>query len=134
MHLTPRIKKIIVGLFLGFLLVVITSTSNSFAVEKPGGSSGGQGGKINPCSSKIGAICYSSHNDSASKVSGGGGEWVKINLKESYFDSIKNAIPYYKLRGRYHIDENTKLNYGSDPQVVTGCGEADFLYVFISHT
>ena len=136
MHLTPRIKKIIVGLFLGFLLVIITSTSNSFAVEKPGGSSGGQGGKINSCSSDPNAICYSSHNDSASKVSGGGGEWVKIFIKTKEFKSVKNSIPYSMLRGKYHIDIDTDkhIKYGSDPKVITGCGEADYIYVFISHT
>ena len=113
MHLTPRIKKIIVGLFLGLLLTIITSTSNSFAVEKPGGSSGGQGGKKNSCGSKIDAECYSSHNDSASEVSGGGGEWVKIDIKnDNYYDGIRNAIPYYKLRGKYHIHPNSdaKIN------------------------
>ena len=137
MHLTPRIKKIIVWLFLGFLLVIITSTSNSFAVEKPGGSSGGQGGKINSCSSDPNAICYSSHNDSASKVSGGGGEWVKIFIKTKEFESVKNSIPYSMLRGKkYHIDIDTDkhIKYGSDPKVITGCGEADYIYVFISHT
>ena len=137
MHFTPRIKKIIVGFFLGFLLAIIASTSNSFAVEKPGGSSGGQGGKINSCGSDPGAICYSSHNDSASEVSGGGGEWVKIDIRVQKFDNVRNAIPYSFLRGKnYHIREDTDkhIKYGSDPKVVTGCGEADYVYVFISHT
>ena len=136
MHFTPRIKKIIVGFFLGFLLAIIASTSNSFAVEKPGGSSGGQGGKINSCGSNPGAICYSSHNDSASEVSGGGGEWVKIFIKTKEFESVKNSIPYSMLRGNYRIDKDTDkhIKYGSDPKVITGCGEADYIYVFISHT
>ena len=137
MHLTPRIKKIIVGLFLGFLLAIVASTSNSFAVEKPGGSSGGQGGKINSCGSDPKAICYSSHNDSASEVSGGGGEWVKIDIRDQKFDNVRNAIPYSFLREKkYHIREDTDkhIKYGSDPKVITGCGEADYVYVFISHT
>ena len=115
-------------------------SAKCFAVDPPQSPGGTQGGNSHPTgacprSSKKGT-CYNSFNSNGEdNDTGGGGEWLRISKEEINTD--KNRITYNWLRGKFGINEESgkrgNISWEGDPQVITGCGDADNIYVFIGH-
>ena len=120
--------------FIVFILLVLSKPC--LAKDGGGGSAGGTAAPITGCD-RGSETCYSSHNTGTGDDSGGGGEWLRVPIEElKNYGADPNAIPYSIIRTIDPIDEKNspkKLSYKGDSQVVTGCGEAKYVYVFVSH-
>ena len=133
--ITPPLRYLLLSI-ISIVSILLVLSKPCLAKDGGGGSAGGTAAPITGCGSGA-ETCYSSHNTGTGDASGGGGEWLRVPIKElADSGADPNAIPYSKIREIDPIDkENSpkKLSYKGDSQVVTGCGEAKYVYVFVSH-
>ena len=141
MHIILKRTKIRIISIIAILIGMYMFSATCFAVkppEQPGGKEGGDSNPTRRCSKNESAICYNSYNTSGDNWTSGGGEWIKFKPSEGGADP--NRILYTDLRKNFQIinEDSGKpgagnISWKGDPQVITGCGDADSIYVFIAH-
>ena len=131
-------NKILSSVFLSFFFCFLISSPPVFAQNPETGGGGSAGGTAQPTSGcgPSASHCYASWNTGYDLTTGAGGEWLRIPMERLEERGLRdrNAIPYNIVGQIPHVNyDPNKLNYRGDPKIITGCGQATHIYVFISH-